>query len=306
MTFTRILCPIDFSDTSRRALEYAVSFATWHRARLTVMHVAPSFDPVVTASPQLGAPAQVVFPVREEDVLGRLREEAAAAGFPKAEAVAETGDPSRAILEAALSRPADLIVVGTHGRSGVERTLLGSVAERVVHKAPCPVLTVPPSAHSPGKRRPRSLLCAVDFSPASLQALGYAAQLAIDLKAALVLLHVVEWPFEDDRPLPPDSPLARRRQELLDEAAERLERLAPKASVPGLTHVVVTGHVKDEISRRADDTGADLVVMGAQARSGLGLTLLGSTTERVIRRAACPVLTLRTTELTPREAILDR
>jgi nucleotide-binding universal stress UspA family protein len=206
------------------------------------------------------------------------------------------------IVDRAVSWPADLVVIGTHGRSGFDRALLGSVAERVIHKAPCPVLTVPPSAHaaSASPVAIRRVLCPVDFSPSSLVALGFAVDMARQIHAAVTVLHVIDWPTEGE-------PLAHARDAapeylsfLLDDGRDRLKTAVPsEASDVQVTEVVVAGRAKREVLRYASEHDSDIILMGAQGRDGFGLTLLGSTTERVVRDATCPVLTVRGVPVLP-------
>ena len=125
----------------------------------------------------------------------------------------ETGQPAPQILDLATSLPADMIVMGTHGASGFEHLVLGSVTEKVLRKARCPVLTVPPRAHATSALPFKQLLCAMDFSESSLAALELALSFAEESGSALTLLHVIEWPWEEPPPpvlqeLPPEQATA--------------------------------------------------------------------------------------------------
>jgi nucleotide-binding universal stress UspA family protein len=304
VTFTHVLCPIDFSEPSKRALAYAVAFADWHQARLAVMHVAPTFEPSLAPPVRYDEPVDIAFPVQREEVLEALHRMAKAAGASpsKVEAVAEAGAPVPMILDRAVSWPADLVVMGTHGRSGFDRALLGSVAERVMHKAPCAVLTVPPAAHAPSASPVaiRRILCPVDFSPSSLVALGFALDMARQVHAAVTLLHVVDWPTEGEPLAHAQAAAPEFLFTLLADGRERLQAVVPsEASDVHVAQVVVAGRAKREILRYATEHDSDIILMGAQGRDGLGLTLLGSTTERVVRDAACPVLTVRGVAVSP-------
>lgn len=298
VTFKHVLCPIDFSEPSKRALAYAVAFADWHQSRLAVMHVAPTFEPTIVPPVRYDEAGDVIFPVQREEVLEALHRAAKAAGASpsRVEAVAEAGAAVPLILDRAVSWPADLVVIGTHGRGGFDRALLGSVAERVMHKAPCPVLTVPPAAHaaSASPVAIRGILCPVDFSPSSLVALGFALDLARQVQAAVTVLHVVDWPTEGEPLAHAQAAAPELLSFLLADGRERLRAAVPsEASRLAVTQIVVAGRAKREILRHATEQDSDLILMGAQGREGLGLTLLGSTTERVVRDAACPVLTVR-------------
>jgi nucleotide-binding universal stress UspA family protein len=305
VTFTHVLCPIDFSEPSRRALTYARSFAEWHHARLTVMHVAPSFEPTLVTPARSEATGEVVYPVTREDVLEALRREAGSArtsSHLEVEVVAESGSAVSQILDRAVTWPADLVVIGTHGLSGFDRLLLGSVAERVMHKSPCPVLTVPPAAHavSPARIAIQRILCAVDFAPSSQVAVGFALDLARQVGGAVTLLHVVESPDDGEPRTDAHVDIPEHLRQPMADARERLQALAPRREAgQDVSHVVAHGRPKSQILAHATDAGADLIVMGAQGREGIGLALLGSTTERVVRDAACPVLTVRGVPIRP-------
>jgi len=200
------------------------------------------------------------------------------------------------ILQRAVDMPADLIVMGTHGRSGVDRLVLGSVAERVLAKARCPVLTVPlraPDIRQTGVPIFRNILCPVDFSPSSARALQYAEGLARE-GAKLRVLHVAEqlpsWQLVPAVATgAPDDPLV-----ILKQARERVHRVIPASlrQTGSVEEIVAEGDAGDEILRAATANRVDLIVMGAHAGRG-GLLGFGSTTHDVLRAATCPVLTLK-------------
>lgn len=298
VTFSRVLCPIDFSEPSTRALAYAVAFAEWHQARLAVMHVAPSFEPTLVTPVRNEDTGDVIYPVTREDVLEALHRAAKAAGASpsRVEAIADAGATVPQILSHAVTWRADLLVVGTHGFSGFDRLLLGSVAERLIHKAACAVLTVPPAAHaaSPAPVAIHRILCPVDFSPSSDLAVGFALDLGRQVGAAVAFLHVVEWPESGEPRAYAHFEVPEFRLQLMADARARLEALAPAGpDGPAVSHHVVSGRPKTQILTHAMEHDTQLIVMGAQGRDGIGLSLLGSTTERVVRDATCPVLTVR-------------
>ena len=210
---------------------------------------------------------------------------------PDADVAVQTGDPSRVIVEQAVAKAVDLIVMGTHGRSGFDRLLSGSVAEKVLRRASCPVLTIPP--HAPAVAADGTIfthiLCAVDFSHASEQALGF----AIELGGAVTVATVLEWLAEESPVAHPEFDIARYRAHLVEDARIRLRALVQAAAEPAaaqIDEVVKVGRAHREILRLAAEKGSDLVVMGAQGRGGVGLALFGSTTQQVVRGATCPVL----------------
>jgi nucleotide-binding universal stress UspA family protein len=297
--FKHVLCPIDLSEASGSSLAYAVAFAQWYTARLTVLHVVPTFDPVQVRSGRLGDPVQFVQPVSREDVLTALRAAVDAAGGDarQATAVAEAGDPVVTIVDQAVGIPADLLVMGTHGRSGFDRLLLGSVAEKVLRKAPCPVLTVPPHAptHAPASAGFKRILCPLDFSPSALQALGFALALGQQSKGVVTVLHVIEWLTEEEPRTHAHFSVPEYRRYLTEDAYERMRPLLAEAAGPRCKFepVVLTGRAHHEIAQTAASREADLIVMGAQGRGAVGVSLFGSTAQHVVRAANCPVLTVR-------------
>lgn len=296
--FRNILCPIDLSDASVRPLAYAAAVARWYTSRLTVLHVVPTFDPMQVRSGSIGDPVSIVQPMPREQVLEQLRAALSATHTATLDVTlaAEAGDSVKTIVDQAVTMPADLLVMGTHGRSGFDRFLLGSVTEKVLRKAPCPILTVPP--HAPAKAPVdvtfTQILCPVDFSPSALQAFGCALDLARQSGGSVTVLHAIEWLADESHPHAHFN-VQDYRQSLIDDARARLQALI--ADQPGtksaVTIVVVAGRAYREILTTAAAQEADLIVMGAQGRGGVGLTLFGSSTQQVVRAATCPVLTVR-------------
>jgi nucleotide-binding universal stress UspA family protein len=296
--FRRVLCPIDLSESSAGPLACAVALTRWYKGRLTVLTVVPTFDSVQVQSGQLGDPVSFLRPIPREEVLGALRVALDAAGGTTLDAtlIAETGDPVETIVDQAVGIPADVIVMGTHGRRGFDRLLLGSVAEKVLRKAPCPILTVPPHASvtAPAGVTFRRILCPMDFSPSALQAFGFALDLARQGGGVVTVLHVIEWLTEEELRPNPQFSVVEYRQQLIELAQARLRTLIAEAK-PGCAteDVVMVGRAHREIVQTAAANQTDLIVMGAQGRGGIGLALFGSTTQQVVRAAECPVLTVR-------------
>lgn len=295
--FKHVLCPVDFSETSTRALAHAGALARWYGAQLTVLHVVPTFDPVQVRT-EFGVPVQMVNPVTREEVLREMRQDLERAGAPaQAHLIAEAGDVSATIVDQALGTGADLIVIGTHGRRGFKRLLLGSVTETVLHEAPCPVLTVSPrtEAASSDVVTFKRILCPIDFSPSALQALGFALDLARQAGGLVTLLHVIEWIPEEEPRAYAHFNVPEFRVYMVDDAKQRLRSLVAEESRAWceIDDAVVLGRAHREILRAAEAASVDLIVMGAQGRGGVGLALFGSTTQQVVRGASCPVLTVR-------------
>jgi nucleotide-binding universal stress UspA family protein len=271
--------------------------ARWYDSKLTVLHVVPTFEPVPVRG-ELGYPIQIVNPWTHEEVVAEMRRQLDVAGVP-ADAVvtARAGDASTTIVDEALASSADLIVMGTHGRRGFKRLLLGSVTETVLREAPCPVLTVPPHAQEGSSRVVafKHILCPIDFSPSSFQALGFALDLARQSNGSLTLLNVVEWLAEEEPMVNAHFNVPEVRGHMRKDSEDRLDALVAAESRTWceIENVVAFGRAHREILRAAETKHPDLIVMGAQGRGGVGLALFGSTTQQVLRGASSPVLTVR-------------
>jgi nucleotide-binding universal stress UspA family protein len=293
----RILCPVDFSDASRHALDHAVVIAGWYGASLTALHVS---IPVFLLQPPLLVTELPTAAPTEDDRehlelrLRRWVEPAGATGIATQVLFDERHRPATSILTCAASLPADLIVMGTHGRGGFERLVLGSVTEKVLRKATCPVLTVPPPVVRATKPPFKRLLCPVDFSEPSIAALRFAVSLAEESDAVVTTMHVLAAPVDDERIVNSlDTPEFRLRCEYT--ARTRLEALIPDEA-RAFCHPVTQvqwGKPYRRILDVAENEATDLIVMGVHGRNAVELMLFGSTTNQIVRHASCPVLTLR-------------
>lgn len=294
----RILCPVDLSEFSRHALDHALALAKWYEARVTVLHVFSTPQPLAPA-PGMAAEMAYLPPVQPGEITEDVRRSCGPAvtaigGLVDIEVI--EGNAAKEIVRLAEQLPADLVVTGTHGRGGFERLVLGSVTEKVLRSTDVPVLTVPPPVTRTGSVVYKTILCAIEFSGASMRALEYALSLAEETDAHLILLHVVEGILEK----PHVGELAHFSvpeyfRHLEEDAMDRL-----KAAVPAEARVwckpderLAAGKAHREILRVAEEASAELIVMGVHGKGVLNRRLLGSTTHRVIREAGCPVLTLR-------------
>lgn len=286
----RILVPTDFSPPSDAALAYARVLCAAFGASLHLLHVATErvLPPHATGDADAGAAAlreiqrRLNADDRRRGVLGR---------------VIEGPDPAAEIARYAGTTGSDLIVMGTHGRGGLAHLLIGSVAEKVVRTAPCPVLTVRRALRGPGVRF-RRILVPTDFSDPSEGALDCARVMAGRFGASIHLLHVLE-DLRVEGPLGAEvfvSESPETRSARLKDARERLAyRLMPQDRTERqATCEVIFGHCAGAIAEYAEDNGFDLIVMGTHGRTGLRRVIMGSVAERVVRNAPCPVLTTRT------------
>jgi nucleotide-binding universal stress UspA family protein len=290
-TITNVLCPVDRSPGAARALAYASALAKAHGAHLHVLEVIEQVVPAVPIAPLDFAVSDAVRQATSEDVQ-KFAADAAKVG-PVEEVRVRVGHVAREILADAEACGADLIVMGTRGRSGFERLALGSVAEKILHAARCPVLVVPPGDQHPADRPFRTILCPTDFSEAGNAAVEYAAFMGqCGGTSLLLLLNVIEWPFGATTG---DDAVTRLRESLESEARDRLSQLGAGAQAAGLSVQVLaaSGQPGREVTAIARARLVDLIVMGVTGRGAIDLALLGSTTQRVVRHAPCPVLAVR-------------
>jgi nucleotide-binding universal stress UspA family protein len=291
--FRHILCPVDFSDASLRALSYAAAVAGWYEAQLEVMHALPQFfGPAQAAPVAMGAGASdaaLADLQRAVDTVGASRLAPAL--------VVDDGPAHVAIARRAHAWPADLLVIGTHGRSGFNRLLLGSVTEKVLRAASCPVLTVPASAAplTAAEVTFARIVCAIDYSPSALAALRYALELGRQANGCVTVINALEYMDPEEPCEHVDADIRARREHLLAHARDRLHtQLAPESTTwCDIIEQVVVDRAYKAVLREADASHADLIVMGAQGADGVELMLWGSNTQHVVRAARCPVLTVR-------------
>jgi len=287
----RILCPVDFSEFSDRACEYALSFARVYGAELFVLHVAEPFVPI---HPSYISPSLIdqISTQQVAEAEEQVRELKARQDWNDVEheVVLERGPVADAILRFVEAKNIDLIAMGTHGRRGLDRLVLGSVTERILRTARPPVLAVHtlPRGSAAAREKPvqfRKILFCTDFSDNSPRALEYAFLLACKYKAAISLLHVIERPGGG-------KDLEAEKQQVL----QKLEAVVPQ-NVQNCARVepaVRAGKAYHEILEHAVEAETDLIVMGVRGRNALDLALFGSTTQRVIQLGQWPVLVVRT------------
>jgi nucleotide-binding universal stress UspA family protein len=286
ISLKNILFATDFSIHSSAALVYAMAIARRYRSKIHAVHV-------VSPASYQAVPPELIGTAREEVLRAaraQMREtDARLQEVPHATGICE-GDIWEEISQVISRQGIDLIVMGTHGRTGLSRMLMGSVAEEVYRQATCPVLTVGPQASFsvPQEIELKKILYATDFSPRAQAAAPYAFSLAHEHEACLTLLQVVE---EKTRECVPncegvEASLRRRLLDLVPDGADRW--CMPQAEVR-------YGDPAEQIISLAAGRRANLVVLGVRTPSHPALKphLPGSVSSRVIAEAQCPVLTVR-------------
>ncbi|MBX3330147.1 MAG: universal stress protein [Nitrospira sp.] len=295
LLINRILVATDFSACARRAVDYGMCVAREWSAHVDLLYVVEVLRRLEFDAP-FADPLLEIRRKESEGLLGDLATRVKQEGLGVDWHLRE-GIPSEQIGQAALEQRADLVVVGTHGRTGLEHIMLGSTAERVIKQAPCPVLTVrvaPIHGETDVDVPPciRHVLVPVDFSSPSLDALEYAIQVVDRFGARLTIVHVLE-PIYFDLELG----LGRIEQEVQKRThwETQLDGLAQVVRGRGLAagSVVLGGIPSESIVTYARGQCCDLIVMGTHGRRGLTRLRYGSVAESVLRQAPCPVLTVR-------------
>ena len=278
--FEKILCPIDFTDSSLRALDQAIGLARRNDAFIYLMSVA--FVPDHMADVRHYVAVSTEDPKAQLEQIARKR----LVGV-RHQVVAEAGRPAELIEQAAKDLDVDLIVMATHGKKGVAHAFLGSVAEHVVRTAGCPVLTLGADAKLDGFKR---ILCPIDFEQNSIDALKYAYRLARQNDAELTVLHVDTLPFEPSE-IPVREPLPEWKKDMLAQMQSLIDKNLGNEA--GCELVVEQGDAARNILEVIADLRPDLIVMATHGRTGLGRFFLGSVAERIVRESLVPVLTVR-------------
>lgn len=286
--FERILVPIDFTDVSQRALNYAKSIARLSDSTILLAHAAEPYNPITPAEVVWFEHLTVEQP--DEAQLETRGAELHALGF-RAKTVSLTGGVQEEILAAAEREHVDLIVLGTHGRTGVPRFFFGSEAEAVYRHAQCPIMVVGPSAKAlpvfpipAGDEpwRPRDIICACDLDAASAPVAAYAYRLAKEFGATFTIFHV------------DDSEGEASRQSLVPQFERSLKRLLIGDEKPEiLWRTLLIGYgLGATIADLAIERNSDLIVMGAHAAPPSTTHFPRGVAPQVAAKAPCPVMIL--------------
>jgi nucleotide-binding universal stress UspA family protein len=294
MSSEKILVPVDGSELSERAVPYAVALARATESAIVLLGVREGIDEDAALQPDLSKRIQLAEEDHQRRYLHALAERLAKEGL-SAETESVSGDPSDAIVRAIEKLDPRLLVLATHGRSGLSRWHYGSVAGRLIREAPVPTLVIGPKVLEEEAAVPelKRILVPLDGSPLSEEALGVASQLAMTLGATIVLTRVVSWPAQPYLAEVPGFDVARLDSEIQEAAKEYLEhvreRLGGDLSVEAS---VLRGNPAEALMNSVRDQKTDLVVMATHSRAGLARAVLGSVADRMLQ-AAAPVLFVR-------------
>jgi nucleotide-binding universal stress UspA family protein len=301
ISLRNILFATDFSEASHAALPYAAAIARRYDSQLHIAHIMSPASYIIPSPPGDLVTMECIHEAARADVRERMETLASHLKTVPHHTYVREGDVWKSLADLIQNHEIDLLVVGTHGRTGVEKLVLGSKAEEILRLAPCPVLTVGPNIagrakltaiESKGKDLTSveisvgQIVYATDFSPESLAAAPFATSLAQEFQSKLTLLHVIKKRKDKDH-----------QKEPIDLALQRLEKLVPgEASLwCSPRPMVQIGLPADCILQEALDSRADLIVLGVRAASGhLGAAthLPWATAHQVIAQAHCPVLTI--------------
>ncbi|HSR67545.1 MAG TPA: universal stress protein [Acidobacteriota bacterium] len=295
MRIKKLLFTTDFSEPARQALPHALELARKFGSQIIVLHVRTLF----TDDPS-NVEYQFLDEDRYEDFLDKNLKKASqplSSEVSFETAVVRNVSPAAGIVEYAEENKVDMIVMGTHGRSALGHFFLGSVAEKVVRHAPCPVLSVGPKGQDHYIDQPdhAEILAPFDFSEHSIAAVGKALELAEAFGANVHVLYVLEQEVHPAFFATWKLSVEQHLGEIRSNAIKALEEELGEATAARVDLTVKIGDDRSdrEISRYCRDKDIDLIVMGTHGLSGIDRALLGSTTERVIRKAPCPVLTFK-------------
>lgn len=283
MEIKKILVPVDFSEFSNRAVSYAINLSKRFNAKIKLLHVVTLFHEDVAE--------ESLLKKYEKQIHSKLKDHKSAANKKgvEVESILLRGfSASDKILEFIQENKFDLVIMGSHSRTGIKHILQGSVSERVVRLSPVPVLTI---HHSTKKPDPQTILIPIDFSKFSKEVAKVGIFLAQLFKAKIIFLHVVEQMAHPAFYAASIESIFQIDKGLKDRALEKLQAFVNGKDTPS-EYFVSEGKAYKEIVDCANETKADLIVMATRGLTGLDYFLMGSTAERVVRMAPCSVLTV--------------
>lgn len=294
----RILVTHDFSEGSRLALDYGIEYAMENGAQLHFMHVEVLHDTLISSDEQKKTKGQILYEKLRADILQSLEKQNYQYADLKSIRYTVSRDVAAApaILGYCKEHNIDLVIMGTHGRRGFKHKLLGSVTEEVIRFAPCTVFTVREQSEFKSLEHNLNLITVpIDFSEHSQAALTYAKELAEKFDATLNLVHVIE---EKVHPIfhsagvfsvydmHPDI-----EETVLAELKKTVE--ATRGPVVPVEYSILSGNPAAELVKWMEKKKSDLAVISTHGLTGIDHALLGSVTEKLIRRAPSPVIVVK-------------
>ena len=295
-----IVCTTDFSDFSNRAVPFGVALAREFGAKLYLCHV---IDLSSVAMYGEGFSDPLMLESKITDYAHKHLQDLIGDTDIAWESLISVGHTADEIALIAKEKGADLVVSATHGRSGLKRLILGSVTERLMRTLPCPMyivrslerdLAAPVMAEMKLKR----ILVGCDFSADSDLAVQYGISLAQEFQTELHLAHVLEPRVYKDMLTQTAGGGDSGREGLREKLTQKLKSMVPEEARQWCTPetLLLAGHPSDELTKYAVVNDMDLIVLGVRGHSVMESLLVGSTTDRVVRQAPCPVLSVRPKE----------
>jgi nucleotide-binding universal stress UspA family protein len=283
--FQKILCPVDFFKPSTHAFNYALKLAANYGAGVHALHVVAPVIPAAYGAPFSVEELTTGLEKESERLLKKLKSGAEKSGVSVTTEV-RMGDIDLEIRHAVESQKADLVVMGTHGRRGFERLVMGSVAERMIRHCPVPLITVGPGRKGAAPPDIRRILITTDFSEGTRNAMDYGLSIAQECQAKVTLLHVIHDLAAD--------PTAKHHEELFRNIQIEMQKLIPEDALNWceVETRIEAGLPYQVISEFVQSGKFDLLVMNIHGKNMLDRVLVGSTAERTVRAASetCPIL----------------
>ncbi len=292
-----IVCTTDFSDFSNRAISYGVALAKEFDAKLYLCHV---IDLSSVAMYGEGFSDPLMLESKITDYAHQHLNELIGDTDIEWESLTSVGHTADEIALIAKEKGADLVVSATHGRSGLKRLVLGSVTERLMRTLPCPMYIVrnlerEPAGPAMAEMTLKKILVGCDFSTDSDLAMQYALSLAQEFQTELYLVHVLEPSVYRDMMSTQGGKSESHRKGLREKLTRKLNDMVSEEAKQWCKPetVLLAGHPSDELTKYAVVHEMDLIVLGIRGHSVIESLLVGSTTDRVVRQAPCPVLSVR-------------
>ena len=294
--FNTILCATDLSPASSRAIAYGISLAGEFQANLLICHCVDLPTPAIYGEAYLAPEDQLNQNIDyAERRIAELMEGASVEWEQRVIAGHAADEINRVASEAMV----DIALTATRGRRGLKRMLLGSVTERLMRTLPCPLLVIPATEEGKGLQsesaiRFKRILVGCDFSPDADLAFKHGLNLAQEFQAELHLLHVIETPLYTETLKPVFAHAQTPTTAIRDYLQSRLDALVPQEARNWCQPVTALheGQPYNRLLQYAETHDVDLIVLGTRGHGLIGTMFIGSTTDRVIRRASCPVFSV--------------
>lgn len=285
----KILVPVDFSPFSDYATDFAIYLSQVYKASITLFNVIVMYEADVEEESHVKQLEKIIqLKEKNTNILFDRHQQKFQDKSISINCVTTRGvSAANSILDFVNENDFDLIVMGTHGRTGLKNWIYGSITEKVVRLSPVPVLTI---QNDPGKIALNKLIVPVDFSENSKKTIDEAYQIAKQFNAQLYFVHVVEAHSQTLMQFSGGDTSFKAMDELRQISSEKLKRIC-KRPESNAVFTVLEGKPYHSIGQYAEDIEADMIVISTRGFTGLDHLLIGSTTERVVRTAPCAVLT---------------